>query len=163
MTIRNWNLYQEMVGKNGVVKVVLRQALPVLNSEIARTLDGICDFDVKLEVNDKNEVEINLVRDGVKMAIEKAGSGLELTFAGLAVRNALAKICSFSRPSCLVTDEVASTVNTENHENLRKLYNRILENYAYIINIEHNADLEDMHDQTITITKVNNISHVNLS
>lgn len=163
VTIRNWNLYQEMVGKNGVVKVVLRQALPVLNSEIARTLDGICDFDVKLEVNDKNEVEINLVRDGVKMAIEKAGSGLELTFAGLAVRNALAKICSFSRPSCLVTDEVASTVNTENHENLRKLYNRILENYSYIINIEHNADLEDMHDQTITITKVNNISHVNLT
>ena len=161
--IRNWNLYQEMVGKNGVVKVVLKQALPVLNNEITRTLDGICDFDVKLEINEKNEVEINLMRDGAKMAIEKCASGFETTFAGLAVRNALARICTIARPSCIVLDEVDAATNPENYEKLYELYKRLTSAYDFILHIAHTEELEPYHDTVVTITKQNNISKISLA
>ena len=39
--IRNWNIYQELIGKNGIIKIVLKRALPILNNEIARLLNGL--------------------------------------------------------------------------------------------------------------------------
>lgn len=161
-TIRNWAVYQELVGKNGVIKVVLKRALPIINNEIKRTLDGICDFDIVLEVNDKNEVEINMVNDGVKKPIEVGGSGFETTFAALAVRNALATISSFAKPSCLVLDECTSTINPENYDVLTELYKRILSNYDYIIDICHTSELDEIHDMVVTVVKEGHLSRIEI-
>lgn len=161
-TIRDWTIYQELVGKNGVIKIVLKRALPIINNEIKRTLDGICDFDIILEVNEKNEVEINMVNDGAKRPIEISGSGFETTFAALAVRNALATISSFAKPNFLVLDECTSTVNPENYDVLNELYHRILSNYDYIIDICHTSELDDIHDMVVTVVKDGHISKVEM-
>lgn len=161
-TIRNWNVYQELVGKNGVIKVVLKRALPLLNNEIKRILDGICDFDIVLEIDDKNEISINMVTDGSSMPVDVSSSGFETTFAALAVRSALANISSITKVNCLTLDEIDSTVNPENYDNLRELYSRILGQYQYIFHICHTAELEDMHDMVITITKKDHISSIEI-
>lgn len=161
-TIRNWTVYQELVGKNGVIKIVLKRALPIINNEIKRTLDGICDFDIVLELNEKNEVEINMVNDGVKKSIEVGGSGFETTFAALAVRNALATISSMASSNCLVLDECTSTINPENYDVLTELYKRILANYDYIIDICHTSELDDIHDMVVTIVKEGHISKIEI-
>ena len=44
--VRNWKIYLEMIGKNGISKMVLRNALPLINGELSRMLDIVCDFDV---------------------------------------------------------------------------------------------------------------------
>ena len=54
--IRNWAIYQDMVGKNGIIKIVLKRALPILNNEISRLLNGLCDFNVEISVSDDNKV-----------------------------------------------------------------------------------------------------------
>jgi len=161
-TIRNWNVYQELVGKNGVIKVVLKRALPLLNNEIKRILDGICDFDIVLEIDDKNEISINMVTDGNSMLVDVSSSGFETTFAALAVRSALANISSITKVNCLTLDEIDSTVNPENYDNLRELYSRILGQYQYIFHICHTAELEDMHDMVITISKKDHISSIEI-
>jgi exonuclease SbcC len=160
--VKEWQVYQELVGKNGVVKIVLKQALPILNNEIKRTLDGLCDFDVVLDIDDKNDVCINLVCDGVEMPIEKGASGFEATFGGIAVRNALATISSLSRPNYLTLDEVDSTINPENMDNLYELYNRILTNYDFIFHIVHtdNEEVIAKHNQIVTVVKENHISKI---
>ena len=162
--VKEWQVYQELVGKNGVVKIVLKQALPILNNEIKRTLDGLCDFDVVLDIDDKNDVCINLVCDGVEMPIEKGASGFEATFGGIAVRNALATISSLSRPNYLSCDEIDSTISPENQDALYELYKRILSNYDFIFHIVHtdNEEIIAKHDMIVTVAKYNHVSKIEI-
>jgi DNA repair exonuclease SbcCD ATPase subunit len=158
--IRDWTVYQELVGKNGVIKIVLKRSLPMINNEIKRTLDGLCDFDIILELNEKNEVEINMVNDGAKRPIEVGGSGFETTFAALAVRNALATISSMSSSNMLVLDEVDSTVNPDNLDALYELYHRLLSSYDYIFHVVHDDNVADLHDMVVTVVKDGHISRI---
>ena len=161
-TVKEWQVYQELVGKNGVVKIVLKQALPILNNEIKRTLDGLCDFDVVLDIDEKNDVCINLVSDERSLPIEKGASGFEDTFAGIAVRNALATISSLSRPNFIVCDEVDATVHPSNYDALYELYRRILSSYDFVMHIVHtdNEDIIANHGQIVTVVKENHISRI---
>ena len=161
--IRNWNLYLEMVGKNGIIKLVLKDALPIINNEVARILDGLCDFEVRLDVDDKNCVTMNMLRDGVAMDLGTAASGFESTVACLALRSALAGISTVSKPNCLTLDEVLEGVAVTNYDNVRELYRRIVDNYDFILHITHNEMLHDWHDQRITVVKKDNISSITFS
>ena len=158
--IRNWSLYQEMVGKNGIVKIVLRKALPIINGEVDRILDGLCDFKVVLDVNDKNEITVDMVRDGKPLDMSMAASGFESTFTSLALRSALSRIGTMPKSNFLVLDEVDSTIAASNYDNLRELYRRILGGYDFIIHIVHNELLADMHDMTISVIKEGNVSKI---
>jgi len=161
-TIRVWNIYQELIGKSGIVKIVLKKALPILNNEISRLLNGLCDFEVKLSIDDNNKICLNLIRDGVNMPIENAASGWETTISSIALRSALSNICSFAKPNIVTYDEVLSGVSSENTENIFKLFKRILPNYDCIIHICHDQTLIDNHDQVVMVTKENNISKAEL-
>lgn len=158
--VRDWNIYQELVGKNGIIKIVLKRALPILNNEIARLLNGLCDFEVKLSIDENNKICLDLIRDGVKMPIEISASGWETTISSIALRSALSNICSFARPNIVTYDEVLSGVSSENIENVFKLFKRIQPNYDTIIHICHDATLVDYHDKLVVVTKENNISKI---
>ena len=160
--IRNWNIYQELVGKNGIVKIVLKKALPILNNEISRLLNGLCDFEVKLSIDDNNKICLELLRDGINMDLGVAASGWESTIASLALRSALANVCSFAKPNFTVYDEILSGVSSENSDNIFKLFRRVNNNYDFIIHICHDTTLVDYHDQVVVVTKENNISKVEL-
>ena len=157
--IRNWAIYQELVGKNGIIKLVLRRALPVINNELKRLLNGLCDFSVVLSISDDNkEVLIDLYRDGKKLDLGTGGSGFESTISALALRSALAGIATMAKPSMLVLDEILSGVSESNFDNIRELYNRILGNYDFILHICHIPEAEPWHDQIVTVVKRDNVS-----
>lgn len=160
--IRNWNIYQELVGKNGIIKIVLKRALPILNNEISRLLNGLCDFEVKLSIDENNKICLDLIRDGVKMDLGVAASGWEGTISSIALRSALSSVATLPKSNMLVLDEVLAGVSSENAENVFKLFRRMLPNYDAIIHICHDTTLTDMHDQVIVVTKQNNISKVEL-
>lgn len=160
--IKTWNIYTELVGKNGIIKIVLKRALPILNNEIERLLNGLCDFDVKLSIDENNKICLDLLRDGVKMDLGVAASGWESTVASIALRSALSSVATLPKSNMLVLDEVLSGVSSENAENVFKLFRRMLPNYDSIIHICHDTTLTDWHDSTITIVKENNISKVEL-
>ena len=158
--IRTWNIYQELIGKNGIIKIVLKRALPILNNEISRLLNGLCDFEVKLSVDDNNKICIELIRDGISMDLGIVASGWESTISSIALRSALSNICVFARPNIVTYDEVLAGVSSENVENIFKLFRRILPNYDAIIHICHDTTLVDYHNQTIYVVKENNISKI---
>ena len=157
--IRDWKIYLRMVGKDGIGKMVLRQALPLINSELARLLEDVCDFDVEVTIDDYNDVAFNIVRDGMVGNLN-SGSGYEKTAASIALRAVLGKISTMPKPSFIVLDEILGGVAEENYDNIKKLYDRILPDYNHIFHICHLSSIEDWHNQTITVKKENNISRV---
>ena len=160
--VRDWKIYQELIGKNGIIKIVLKRALPILNNEISRLIDGLCDFEVILSIDNNNKICIDLVRDGVKMDLGVAASGWEGTVSSLALRFALSNICSLPRPNFSVWDEILSGVSSENVENIFNLFRRINHYYDFIIHICHDNSLSEYHDATIMVEKKNNISHIKI-
>lgn len=72
--LKYYNLYLSMVeSKRGVGKIVLKDSLPIINHTINEILDDdVCDFEVELTLNNSNEVEILMLRDGVYSKIKGA-------------------------------------------------------------------------------------------
>lgn len=158
--IRNWKIYQELVGKNGIIKLVLRKAVPIINNEVSRLLHGLCDFEVKLEIDEKNDVVMGLWKKGARLDLSYCTSGFEGTMAALALRAALAGISSISRPNCLTIDECFGGVAAYNYNNVRELFNRITAIYDFVLDITHNELITDWHSQVVTVTKVDDISRI---
>ena len=157
--VRDWKIYLRLVGKDGIGKMVLRQALPIINNELSRLLEGVCDFDVEVTIDDYNDVAFNIVRDGIVGSLN-SGSGYEKTAASIALRAVLGKISTMPKPSFIVLDEVLGGVAEENYENIKKLYDRVLPDYSFIFHICHTNFMEDSYDGEVIVKKTENISRV---
>lgn len=154
-----WKLYLQMIGKDGISKMVLRNTLPIINSELNRLLGDITDFRVEVVMNEKNDVDFLLIRDETITRLS-AASGLEKTQSALALRVVLGNMSKLSRPPFILLDEVLGTVASENYDDMRKLYNKITEYYSFILHITHINDIADWHDSIVTVQKIDNISRI---
>jgi DNA repair exonuclease SbcCD ATPase subunit len=157
--VRSWKLYLDMVGKNGISKIVLRNALPLINGELHRLLAEVCDFDVEVAIDNRNDVAFYLVHDGVKSNLA-SGSGFEQTVASLALRSVLSKMSTFSKPSFVVFDEILGGVADENYDNVKKLYDKIVKDYSFVLEITHLKAIADWHSKQLVVKKTNNISRI---
>lgn len=157
--VRSWRLYLDMVGKNGISKIVLRNALPLINGELHRLLSEVCDFDVEVAIDNRNDVAFYLVHDGVKSNLA-SGSGFEQTVASLALRSVLSKMSTFSKPSFVVFDEILGGVADENYDNVKKLYDKIVKDYSFVLEITHLKAIADWHSKQLVVKKTDNISRI---
>ena len=155
-----WKIYLQMIGKDGISKMVLRNTLPIINGELSRLLSDVSDFDVEITMNEKNDIDFLLIRDGITTRLS-AASGLEKTQAALALRVVLGNMSRLSRPPFILLDEVLGTVAKENYDDMKKLYDKIAEYYDFILHITHISEIADWHDGgIITVVKEDNISRI---
>jgi len=152
-----FKVYIDLVGKKGVSKLVLRSVLPIINSEVQRLLEDVCDFEVEIFMNDKNDVQFLLVKDGVSKFL-KSGSGFEKTAASLALRGVLGKISTLPMPNFITFDEVLGKVAPENIDKLKPLFDKIKDMYDIVFFITHNELVKDWGDNVVTVVKENNLS-----
>lgn len=156
---RNWKIYLAMVGKDGVSKMVLRKALPVINGKLRQLLGDVCDFNVEVGINNRNDVLFYIVKDGVRSNIQ-SGSGFEKTAAALALRSVLGDLSTVPKNDFIVFDEVFGRVAKDNYDNMRALIDRISKSYQFVIIISHIAEIKDWADSVITVKKEGNISKI---
>lgn len=156
---KNWKTYLQMIGKDGISKMVLRNTLPIINNELNRLLSDVADFNVEITMNEKNDIEFLMIRDGV-VTMLSAASGLETTQAALALRVVLGKMSRLSRPPFILLDEILGTVAKENYDDMKKLYDKVVSEYDFVLHICH-IDL-DWYDEggVITVVKKDNISYI---
>jgi hypothetical protein len=154
-----WKLYLQMIGKDGISKMVLRNTLPIINSELNRLLSDVSDFRVEIVMNDKNDIDFLLIRDDTITRLS-AASGLEKTQSALALRVILGNMSKLSRPPFILLDEVLGTVAKENYDDMKKLYDKIVDYYDFILHITHLAEICDWHDSIVTVKKIDNISSI---
>ena len=160
--LKIFDVYNRMIGKNGISKLVLSSVIPIINYELSRLLDEVCDFDVQLNMNDKNEVEFLIIKNDVVKKL-KSGSGLETTLASLSLRCVLGRISTLPKPNVIVFDEVLGKVADVNLDQVKIFFEKIKEIYETILLISHNTIVQDWGDKIITIEKVNDVSTLQIN
>ena len=158
---RIYKIYLEAYGKNGISKIIMKTMIPLINSELQRLMEESAYFKLQIQINDKNEVEFNMIDNGT--GVEKlmsSGSGYERTIASLALRSVLSKICSLPKPNLIVFDEVFGKISNENLEMVHNFFMGIKDFFPTILLISHNPIVNNWADNTIRISKEDNISKV---
>ena len=157
--VRNWKIYLELVGKNGISKMVLRKTLPIINAKLSKLLGDVCDFDVEVAINQKNDVMFYLIKDGIYSNLT-SGSGFELTASGIALRSVLSEMSTIPKSDVLTLDEIFGRVSKDNYDNMKNLLEKISKGFSKIFIISHNSEIHDMCENHVSVVKENNISKV---
>ena len=160
--VKNWKIYLDMIGKNGISKMVLRKTLPIINARLSQLLSDVCDFDVEVGINLRNEVAFYILKNGVRSDLS-GGSGFEKTAASLALRSVLADISIMPRGMGILVDEVMGRVDEENYDNMHNLFMKMLNGYDYILSVNHIKECKDWFDTIIDVEKIDNVSKVNVT
>jgi DNA repair exonuclease SbcCD ATPase subunit len=160
--LKIFEVYNRMIGKNGISKLVLSSVIPIINHELNRLLDEVCDFEIQLEINDKNEVDFILIKNDIIKKL-RTGSGLETTLASLALRSVLGRISTLPKPNVIVFDEVLGKVANINLDQVKIFFDKIKKMYEIIFLISHNPIVQDWADKIITVEKNNDISSLQIN
>lgn len=159
-----FDVYARMVGKNGIIKMIMKNVIPLINSELDRLLIDTTNFKLKIDINDKKEVEFLINKeneDGVIIEYPiNEGSGFEKTISSLALRFIMTKISCLPKPNLIVLDEVLGKVSDQNLEYVSYLFDKAKSMFPNIFLITHNALVKDWATNIITINKVKNISSI---
>ena len=156
-----YKIYVEVYGKNGITKVIMKTLIPLINSELQRLLQDSAYFNLEIRINDKNEVEFMMIDNST--GIEKlmvSGSGYERTIAAMALRAVLSKVCSLPKPNVIVWDEVFGKISNENLEMVGEFFTKMKDYFEKIFVITHNPLVNNWANNTVRITKTDNISKV---
>lgn len=154
-----YNTYIKMVGRNGISKIVIRSVVPLINAELERIMEDSLDIKLNLDINDKNEVELNIV-DGDITRPAKGGSGYEKTIASLALRSVLTKISQLPTPNFIVFDEIFGKVSPDNYEKTRFFFDKIKHLFDTLFLIVHDERLSDWGDHNVLVKKTNKVSKI---
>jgi DNA repair exonuclease SbcCD ATPase subunit len=158
---KNFKIYLELFGKNGISKMIMKTMMPLINSELQRLMEDSSYFKLEIRINDKNEVEFVMIDNST--GIEKlmvSGSGFERTIASLALRSVLSKICSLPKPNVIVFDEIFGKISNDNLEMVAEFFIKIKEYFDKIFVITHNPLVNQWNDSVVKIKKENNLSKV---
>jgi DNA repair exonuclease SbcCD ATPase subunit len=156
-----YKTYLELFGKNGIAKKIMKNMMPLINSELQRLLQDSCYFRLEVRISEKNEVEFWMIDNNTQ--IEKlmvSGSGYEKTIASLALRAVLSKVCSLPKPNIVVFDEVFGKISNDNLEMVYEFFIKIKEYFENILVITHNPLISQWADNAIKVKKVDNISKI---
>lgn len=159
--IKNWKIYLEMVGKNGISKMVFRKTLPIINAKLSQLLSDVCDFDVEVGINMKNDVMFYLVKDGIKSDLS-SGSGFEKTAASLALRAVLSELSTIPKNDFILADEITARVSEENLDNIHSLLTKMLESNRFLFLVSHNPAIKAWCEYNVEVEKVNNVSKISV-
>mgnify|MGYP003120883414 CR=1 FL=1 len=157
-----FEIYQRMVGKNGILKMVMKSVMPMINSELDRLLIDTAPFKLEVEINDKKEVEFIVIKNGdndgvIRYPLNEC-SGFEKTVSSLALRCVMTKVSCLPKPNIVVFDEVFGKVANSNLELIGNFFQKCSEMFPNIFLITHNEMVKDWSNKILTINKSNNIS-----
>jgi DNA repair exonuclease SbcCD ATPase subunit len=156
-----YKIYVEVYGKNGITKMIMKTMMPLINSELQRLLQDSAYFNLEIRINDKNEVEFMMIDNST--GIEKlmvSGSGYERTIAAMALRAVLSKVCSLPKPNLIIWDEVFGKISNDNLEMVGEFFTKMKDYFEKIFVITHNPLVNNWANNTVRITKTDNISKV---
>jgi DNA repair exonuclease SbcCD ATPase subunit len=159
-----FDIYTRMVGKNGIIKLIMKSVMPMINSELERLLVDVVNFKLRVDINDKQEVEFLLhnTDKNIEYPINE-GSGLEKTISSLALRCVMSKVSCLPKPNLIVFDECFGKVANSNLEYIGEFFQKCSEMFPNIFIISHNPLVKDWSRNIITVTKNDDVSSLTLS
>ena len=157
-----WNIYQgfmKAVSKKGIPAQIISSQLPIINSEIAKILNGVVDFTVEFDAKDDSRADIFINYGDTKRIIE-LGSGMEKMISSLAIRVALLNVSSLPKPNILIVDEGFGALDENRVTACNLLLTSLKKWFKNILVITHVDGIKDVADNLIEIEKIGIDSHV---
>ena len=156
-----YDLFIQAMHPNGVSYRVIRSMLSVINSEIAKILNSIVDFEVFFD-NVGSKLEIYIKHPKYDPRPLSMGSGAEKTIASMAIRLGLISITNLPKSEIFCLDEPATALDAEHMDGFIRLLQMIKSQFKTVIIISHLEALKDVVDMTIDIEKKDGYAHVKI-
>lgn len=151
--------YMKCVHRDGLPTFLLKKSINIINRDLENLLYDVnykifFDDELELKLSSKNRLDVS------QNIIES--SGMERTFASLALKIALRKLNNRSKPNILLLDEVMGKLLADSVDLFIQLLDRIKYQVDKLIIIEHNHPIN--YDCLIEVDKdEKEISHLKIS
>lgn len=147
-----YEIYLRCLHPNGIPFEIIKKNLPAINNEIASILTNCADFQVYLDVDEK-QLNILYSKNGEDPIIIEMSSGAEKTLASFAIRLALISITHLPVPDVMILDEPATSFDDEKLEGFTSTLEMIKSKFRNVILISHIHGLKDIANQFISMSK----------
>ena len=155
-----YDLYMRCMHPNGISYNVIKRKLPVINSEVAKVLANVVDFEVFFEEDGK---KLNILIKHPKYSARplEMGSGAEKTIAAMAIRLALLSVSTLPKPNLFILDEPGTALDETNMEGFVRILDMVKSYFKTVLLISHLESLKDCVDRQVTIERKGDFAHVN--
>ena len=154
-----FDLFMRCTHSNGIAYDIIKKRLPVINSEVAKVLSNIVDFDVFFQ-EDGRKLDILIKHPSHDARPIEMGSGAEKTVAAMAIRLALLSVSSLPKGNIFILDEPGTALDADNMEGFIRILQLIKMYFKTVILISHVDSLKDIVDVEITIDKKDGFARV---
>ena len=154
-----YKIYSQIMGKNGIGKMILKKAVPMINSELEKFVSHNFDFEIILEVDKKNNFDFYLIKEEQKRRIALC-SGLETTVPALCIALVLSYISALPKGNIIFFDEIFGQVSEENYDNIKEVLTMGLQLYDKVLIISHREDIQQWCQSSIYVRKQGDISDI---
>ena len=152
--VSNWkifDMFSNAVSKKGLPTMLIRSSLPKINKEIKNILSGVVSFDIKLEDEKGNNLNVYIDYGDSKRIIECA-SGMEKMLASIAIRVALINISNLPKSDMFIIDEGFGALDDSNIEACGRLLKSLKKYFKTILIISHVDTIKDIVDKNLEIS-----------
>jgi DNA repair exonuclease SbcCD ATPase subunit/DNA repair exonuclease SbcCD nuclease subunit len=154
-----FDLFMRCTHSNGIAYDIIKKRLPVINSEIAKVLSNIADFEVFFQ-EDGRKLDVLIKHPKHDPRPIEMGSGAEKTLGAMGIRLALLSISSLPKGNIFILDEPGTSLDAENMEGFIRMLDLIKTYFKTVILISHLDSLKDIVDKEITIDKIGGFARV---
>jgi len=155
-----YDLYMQCMHSNGIAYDIIKKKIPVINSEIAKVLANIVDFEVFFEASG-NKFDIFIKHPQYDERPIEMASGAEKSLSAIAIRLALLGVSSLPTGDIFVLDEPGTALDEENMEGFIRILELIKVYFKNVLLISHLDSLKDCVDMQIVIDKKSGYARVN--
>ena len=157
--VMDYELYLRLVSSDGIPRLIINDALPVIENEVNTVLDHMmAGFHLGITNEDKN---INLyIRYNDEEWPLSLSSGMEKFVSSLALRVGLINVSNLPSPNFLVIDEGFGTLDTDNLSNMKGAFDYLKTRFNSVFIISHLDTIKDFMDYLLPINKIDKHSNV---
>jgi len=155
-----YDLYMQCMHSNGIAYDIIKKKIPVINSEIAKVLANIVDFEVFFEASG-NKFDIFIKHPRYDERPIEMASGAEKSLSAIAIRLALLGVSSLPTGDIFVLDEPGTALDEENMEGFIRILELIKVYFKNVLLISHLDSLKDCVDMQVVIEKKDGYARVN--
>ena len=145
---------------NGIAYDVIKKKIPVINSEIAKVLANIVEFEVFFEATG-NKFDILIKHPQYDERPIEMASGAEKSLSAMAIRLALLGVSSLPTGDLFILDEPGTALDEDNMSGFIQILELIKVYFKNVLLISHLDSLKDCVDMQIVIDKKAGYAKVN--
>ena len=119
----------------------------------------ICNFTIEFNNEGKN-IDLYVIQNKQKKYNGGLASGFEKFIINIAIRVVFSKLTCLSKPNIFIIDEMLSSMDNQNKNNISLLFEYLKTQFDIIIVISHLDELKSAVDKIITLSKIDGMTYI---